>query len=185
MLMDVQQPDIEREVTALYHEHAAGLLQYAKAVAGNADEAHDGVQEVFLRYFTERRYGREIHHVRAWLFQVLRNYLLNRMKAASNREVASDLDALPSRQQSPEAILGLKQLVNQIDLLLTPRESECLLLRTEGLSYEEIGDRLDISIGTVGTLLTRAYRKIVHPVGRSGPPESGRGDLMRLLSAVA
>ena len=50
---------------------------------------------------------------------------------------------------------------------------------------EEIGNRLEISPGTVGTLLTRAYRKIVNPEGRTGPPDRGRGSLTRFLAAEA
>ena len=179
----VRAQDLEREVSVLYEENAASLLQFANALSGNLDEARDGVQEVFLRYFTERRYGREIHHVRAWLFQVLRNYLVNRRKAASSREVAADLDAIPSRQQSPEAVVGLQELVHQIDRILSPRESECLLLRTEGLSYEEIGMRLEISVGTVGALLNRAHKKIVNPFRGIGPSRRDKGYLKRFLGA--
>jgi RNA polymerase sigma-70 factor, ECF subfamily len=170
---------LESEVTALYHEYAASLLHCASGWAANADEARDAVQEVFLRYFTERRYGREIRSVRPWLFQVLKHHLFQLTRTTRYREIVFDLDRVPSTQQNPEAILGLKQAVRAMEAALTRRERECLRLRSEGLSYEEIAARLEISSGTVGTLLARAYRKMWRPgprvKGAPAPRDMARG----------
>jgi RNA polymerase sigma-70 factor (ECF subfamily) len=54
----------------------------------------------------------------------------------------------------------LNQARRIIDRLAAPRELECFLLRSEGLSYEEIGGIMGISIGTVGATLARAVRKL-------------------------
>jgi RNA polymerase sigma-70 factor (ECF subfamily) len=44
--------------------------------------------------------------------------------------------------------------------LLTEPERECLLLRTEGLRYREIGEALGIATSTVADIVERAIRKL-------------------------
>src|SRR5215469_7004253 len=83
-------PELEQELLRLYKEHASALSRYATAFAQNQEGARDAVQEVFLRYFIERRYGRIIENPRAWLYHVLRNYLLDWRRRVDNREVIAD-----------------------------------------------------------------------------------------------
>ena len=49
---------------------------------------------------------------------------------------------------------------------LTPREHEVLRLLAEGLLYKEIGDRMGITINTVGQHVHRIYQKL-HVQGRT------------------
>jgi DNA-binding NarL/FixJ family response regulator len=43
---------------------------------------------------------------------------------------------------------------------LTARESDVVLLLASGLSYSQIGDRLGVSLNTVGSHIKNAYRKL-------------------------
>jgi len=52
------------------------------------------------------------------------------------------------------------QTVQAILSRLTPRELDCLRLRVEGFSYQEIAQALGIRPGTVGALLPRVYSKL-------------------------
>lgn len=151
---------LEHEVARIYEEHSAKLSYYAASFVQDPETAHDAVQEVFLRYVIERRYGREIENPRAWLYRVLRNYLLDRRKAAVNREVLTEnLDRIACSQRSPEGILDRSETAQGLAELLSGREFDCLRLRAEGLEYAEIADVLGIRIGTVGALLSRAQKK--------------------------
>jgi RNA polymerase sigma-70 factor (ECF subfamily) len=172
-------PEIESEVVQAHEFHAAGLLRYALSIADH-DAAHDAVQEAFLRYFVERRYGREIGNPRAWLYQVLRNYLHDRMTAAwTQREVPGEnMERVADHGHDPEALVGQSQMAREIAACLSDRELECLQLRTEGLSYEEIGSAMDLRTGTVGALLSRAHEKIRRRASVDGETE------LRLAGAV-
>lgn len=166
---------IESEVVRLYQEHAAGLLRYAASMARCQEEAGDAVQETFLRYFVERSYGRIIGQPRAWLHQVLRNYLLDRLKAlASRREVVSEgLEDLPDRHEDPEQRLARQEMVRHFAAALTGRELDCLRLRGAGLSYVEIAAVMGIRHGTVGAFLTRAHRKLEQAAEGKDAPRPG------------
>ncbi|MBZ5580558.1 MAG: sigma-70 family RNA polymerase sigma factor [Acidobacteriia bacterium] len=159
----VSSAQIEQEVLRIYHEHAAKLSRYAASFAQSQDGARDAVQEVFLRYCIERQYGREIENPRAWLYFVMRNYLLDRHRTVTRREViAENLDHMPGSQQDPEAVLHRSEMARDLAALLTEREFACLRLRAEGMDYAEIASALGIQIGTVGALLSRAQKKIRH-----------------------
>jgi RNA polymerase sigma-70 factor, ECF subfamily len=153
---------LDRDLSEVYSEHAAALMRYARMIAHDPEEARDAVQECFLSFCMERRQGRIIESSRAWLFQVLRNHLLTKWNSAANvREIASDtIDAMPGNQMDPEALVSRQQRSNDIRRRLSPRELECLQLRAEGLSYAEVGKRLNIQSGTVGALLSRAAAKL-------------------------
>lgn len=153
---------LELEVQQLYGQHAAALLRYAGAIMRTPEVGADAVQEVFLRYFVERTYGRTIDNPRAWLFRVLRNYLVDSLKSTESKQevIAQDMELLADDQQDPEARLRQSQTAQNLVGLLSPRERESLGLRSEGLSYDEIAQAMGLATGTVGALLARAYRKL-------------------------
>jgi len=155
--------DAGQQTVAVYEEFGPALLRYAGELGGSEDEARDAIQEVFLRFLVERRYGRVIENPRAWLYQVMRNYLLDRIKAApTQREVrTADVDSLAARSwDNPEELALRSQEAKEIAESLSGREFICLTLRGEGLSYAEIAQVMDIRTGTVGALLARAQGKL-------------------------
>lgn len=166
---------LEQEVAGLHQQYGAGLLRFATALAGCPDAARDAVQELFLRYFIERRYGREIQCPRAWLYEVLRNYLLDRLKAFPvNRQVdPACLETMPAPRGNPEEALASSEAARRIAAALSARELACLRLRASGLSYNEVAATMDIQPGTVGAMLARIQRKLKKTTCASpgkGPP---------------
>jgi len=153
---------LQAEVVHLYQKHSAGLLKYASSVVRNPEEANDAVQEAYLRYFIQRRYGRQIDNPWSWLCQVLRNYLLDRMKAMPQKlEVPSEsLEGMADQNQNPEKLHQGREVAAEIAAALTGRELHCLRLHAGGLCYEEIANAMDIRLGTVGAMLSRVHRKL-------------------------
>jgi RNA polymerase sigma-70 factor (ECF subfamily) len=158
----VQNRDLEQEVSDLYSKHAARLLRYAETLTRNRELGRDAVQEVFLRYFAERRYGGRVENPRAWLYRVLHNHLIDRLdRAAMKFEVSvEDVDEVLDVCVDAEMLLEQAQTAREIVSRFTPRELDCLLLRVEGFSYQEIAQVLGVRPGTVGALLPRVYAKL-------------------------
>ncbi len=164
---------VKGEVVELYRLHAAGLYRYAVALAHDADAARDAVQETFLRYYQARVQGTAIQTEAAWLFRVLRNFVLDQHRGPAGRETV-ELETLKDRadeRQDVEEAAGRQEVAARALSLLSPRELECLRLRTQGLRYGEIAEILDIETGTVGALLARGLHKLRAALGhRSGAP---------------
>lgn len=153
--------DLEQEVVRNYELYAPALLRYGRSLAPNEDGAKDAVQETFLRYFMERRYGRQIENPRAWLYLVLRNFLFERFRKEQKYERAEEsLDHVPDHHEDPEGRLYREALARELTEVLTERERECLRLRVSGRGYAEIAEVLGIRAGTVGALLGRAQGKM-------------------------
>jgi RNA polymerase sigma factor (sigma-70 family) len=163
-------PDMENEINLLHQQYFAELLRYAHCIGNCEAAAADAVQEAFLRYFIERSYGREIKNPRAWLYQVLKNYMSDRFQSgAARREVKVEyLDQIATLSDDPERLVQNTQTARDIAASLSRRELQCLRLRTEGLSYSEIGQAMAVRQGTVSALLARAYEKLRKRAGAEG-----------------
>ena len=153
---------IEQEIVDLYEREAGGILRYAGALARNQDTAHDALQEAFFRFFLCRSAGQQIRSPKGWLFRVAHNYVLDQKKAGSRNEVGMEsLRNVAGPAHHPEADGPVSDLLRGLpEIGLSPREIECVRLRTEDLRYEEIAGVLGLRSGTVGALLARAHGKI-------------------------
>jgi RNA polymerase sigma-70 factor, ECF subfamily len=156
-----QPTDIESDVNEMVRNHAAALSRFAATMLRDNSLVQDAVQEVFLRYFIARTGGQQMENPRAWLFRVLRNYLLdyNRksgIMAAINLE---DAVKVADIRQDVEAAYQQDEFLRSALSTLSPREKECILLRLEGFGYNEIAQILRIRPGTVAALLARGLKK--------------------------
>jgi RNA polymerase sigma-70 factor (ECF subfamily) len=167
---------IESEVVAKYEEHAAALLRYASVFTGDRETARDALQEAFLRYFILRCEGREVFPVKPWLFRVVRNYLLDCLKAARSKNHVT-LEEIPNaeeRRKDPEAAYARTELLERLLAVLTCREIECLRLRAEGMQYDEIAEVLGVRSGTVGAMLAHCQKKLQRERQRMDDERNGQ-----------
>ena len=154
--------EVASEVAQAYEKHAGALRGYAVLMARGRECAEDAVQEVFLRYFVTLSQGRGVLDAKVWLFRVMHNYLLDSLRSVWVKKVVPLTQARQTidSRQNPEASYNNAELAELFLGLLTPRELECVRLRNEGFSYEEIADILSIHPGTVAALLSRGHKKI-------------------------
>jgi RNA polymerase sigma-70 factor, ECF subfamily len=161
---------IEAEIIQLMNDHAADLSRYARAVTREKAIVQDGVQETFLRYFIARTGGQDIRNARAWLFRVLKNYLLDCNRKAhfiSMVDLKTAMD-VADFSQNAEADFQQDEGIQNTLANLSPREQECVKLRLEGYGYVEIAGLLRIHSGTVAALLARGLKKIRKSAKASG-----------------
>jgi RNA polymerase sigma-70 factor (ECF subfamily) len=151
--------DLER----LFRTYHAPLVRYLTRRLGDRDLADELAQETFVRAL---KHG-PVTSERSWLFAVATNLVRDEarrdarqrrhleMLRAQPQEEADDPEE-PSPDRIREAALARKA-VNGIG----ERDRIALLMREEGLNYHEIAAALDITVGSVGTTLSRARRRLV------------------------
>ena len=159
---DLPTAGIEQEIAELHERESGGMLRYAASLAPDGDIAHDAVQEAFFKLFLCRSGGQSIAAPKAWLFRVVRNYILDLKKAGCRKAIAMEVLAnAPGLVRVPETDNRLSDLLAGLAQCgLSPREIECVRLRAEDLRYDEIAGVLGLQRGTVGALLARAHGKL-------------------------
>jgi RNA polymerase sigma-70 factor (ECF subfamily) len=169
----LEQPEL---FGALYDRHAADIHRYtARRLGGQV--ADDITSETFLIAFrTRRRFDTSRDSARPWLFGIAA-----RLVGRHRRSEARALRALARTGCDPVAESWTEQADDRVtaraaerrlaDALagLSARDRNVLLLVAwADLTYKEVADALDISVGTVGSRLNRARRK-VRPVAGLRP----------------
>ena len=152
--------DVER----LFRTYNTPLVRYLTRRLGDRDWAEEVAQETFLRALRQDRIDNE----RAWLFAVATNLVRDEARKDARRRRHLALLAEQERAEEPtepeptslERAQDAAMARRAVDAL-AERDRWALLMREEGLSYEEIAVALDLSPGSVGTTLSRARRRLV------------------------
>jgi len=136
-------------------------------VLGNADDAQDVAQDVFLRCWKAQDSLGDVQNLRAWIFRVALNAAKDLQRSAWRRRVKPLLGAevmpMPdstSPTQNLEEQESLDRLRRAL-LTLRPEEKEVFLLRQNGeLTYEQIAEHYKRPVGTIKTQMRSALQKL-------------------------
>ncbi|MGH8737106.1 MAG: RNA polymerase sigma factor [Burkholderiales bacterium] len=136
------------------------LRRYARALVGDRSAADDLVQDTLERAWAKFHLYRGGTNLRAWLFTVMHNVHVNRVRALHPTDVITD--DLPEAVQ--RAAQGDSLTVRDLDRALARLPDEqrevLLLVVLEDMSYEEAARALGIPIGTVMSRLSRARERM-------------------------
>jgi len=147
------------------------LTSHALYIMRDREEAHDVVQEVFIKAMREPRFFETEFKIQAWLYRVTRNLCFNLVRDRRRREVilyGQRRSEVAANDPLQSLFLGERQREMLAAMeLLSEDHGEILLLRYyEDLSYAEISDRLSIRLGTVMSRLSRARERLLAVMGR-------------------
>ncbi len=149
-------------------QHLDALYNFAIYLTRNPPEADDLVQETYLRAFRFAHRFEPGTHLRAWLFQILRNTFLTFYRLRE-REVALADDGVPDWdtpmfQDAPENSANTMETHTDLERALTrlPEEfrTALLLAEVEGLPLEEVARVMSCPIGTVKSRIFRAKERL-------------------------
>jgi RNA polymerase sigma-70 factor (ECF subfamily) len=146
----------------LFRDYHAMLVRYLTRRLGDRDWAEEVAQETFVRAL---RQG-EIVNERSWLFAVANNLVRDDARKSARQRRHLELLAAEAREVEVEPpALTLERAQEAADArraleALAERDRQALLLKEEGLNYEEIAEVLRIEKSSVGTTLSRARRRL-------------------------
>ncbi|MBI4641171.1 MAG: sigma-70 family RNA polymerase sigma factor [Candidatus Tectomicrobia bacterium] len=154
----------------------------------NKVEAEDLVQETCLRALKFRQQFKEGTNLKAWLFTIMKNTLINhREKSARevlwnsqrNDEVTADLPRAQGNEISLQEELALFRTLARVDIdsalmkLSDELRMTVLLADVEEFTLEEIAEIMSCPLGTVKSRLHRA-REMLRSMIRDYTPSSGK-----------
>lgn len=157
----------QHQIHALYRDHHGWLEGWLRRKLGCPDNAADMAHDTFLRVLAarERSFERELREPRAYLTTVAKGVLVNWCRRqALERSYLDALARLPEPEApSPEQRLVILETLHEIDALLDALpplvRSVFLLAQIEGMKYEDIAQRIGVSLITVKRYMKQAFRR--------------------------
>ena len=137
------------------------LRRYARALAGNRDDADDLVQDTLERAWTKSGLWRGVSDMRAWLFGMMHNLHVDGVRRLRLHTVVQD-DDTPEIPVAPTqgdrlAVLDLQAALEQLPV---EQKEILLLVALEDMSYAEVAQTLGVPIGTVMSRLSRGRERL-------------------------
>ena len=165
----------EAEVFAhVYERYYSRAYRLAYGMTGRHEAAEDLTQEVFIRAYQKLALFTGQSSFATWFYRLAFNHCLNRCKSERQRDRIEHYEttqALLTGALKPVERMVLQQEVQQqihrALFSLKPEQRLLVILKDiEGLSYEEIAERMNCSTGTLASQLARARkllaRKLEH-----------------------
>ncbi|MBO0367493.1 sigma-70 family RNA polymerase sigma factor [Pseudomonas shirazensis] len=151
----------QNAVQSLYQTHHQWLCGWLRQRLGCVDNAADLAQDTFIRVITQRK-ATELREPRAYLSTIARSLMIDMFRRRYLEQAYLETLALSPEPLdiSPETRALIIETLMEIDRMLDGlggRTREIFLLaQLDGLSYVEIGRRLNISVNTVKKHAVRA-----------------------------
>jgi RNA polymerase sigma-70 factor, ECF subfamily len=145
---------VEQLVAAFYEP----LYRYAFRLSGSPQEAEDLTQEAFCQAQNKLGQLRDESRAKAWLFSILRNAYLHRVRASKqeHRVPFDSLGEIPDRPSEPLVDVDPIQLQKALGELPEAFRTPVILYYFEEFSYREIAEQMEVPLGTVMSRLARA-----------------------------
>lgn len=148
--------------SVLFERYAPRVYRTALRITGDPGDADDATQEVFLRLHDQLHRFEERSSFSTWIYRVTVNLAIDRTRTQARRPGSIDgVDTqAPDSATAPAERGDLERAVIAALSGLSEKLRTALVLRyLEDLSYEEIADVLECSIGTVKSRLARAHEE--------------------------
>ncbi len=154
------------------------LRRYARLLVRDNAYADDLVQECLVRAVSKFHTYTRGTNLRAWLFVILRNVLINDYNRGQRGPVfceIQDSHANVAIAGGQEQHLLLEEVRDALDSLPEDHREIILLVPVEGLSYEEAAAILELPVGTVRSRLSRARAGLREALEQRGVAHGGDG----------
>lgn len=170
------------EFDALYDKYQRRVYRQCLRMIGNAEDAEDLTQEVFLQVFRKAHTFRGESSFSTWLHRLTINTVLMRLRRHRRwRDAVTSMDAAPGGDQEVSDVLTKVSTVpaaatNPLDRIsvdvaiaqLSAGYKEIFLLHDlEGYRHDEIAKRLGITEGTSKSQLHKARLRLRALIGRA------------------
>ena len=160
----------------LVERHQKPLLNFFWRRCFDRQLAQDCTQEVFLRLVRHRGRWKPQAKFTTYMYRIAENLWIDRYRSRKAAPAMASLQApagedagelgqvVPGRSRLPEDGAASEELAERLqkalDSLTEDQRSVFLLAETRGLKYQEIGEILDIPVGTVKSRMHAAIHRL-------------------------
>ena len=137
----------QRAFAAIFERYHQDLFRYCAAILGNAEDAHDAVQNTMLKVLRALPGEERELKLKPWLYRIAHNEAIDMIRARRDA-VPIDAELLSGSDGPAEAVEArgrLRQLISDIAELPASQRGALVMREMSGLSYEQIGGALQTS----------------------------------------
>lgn len=140
--------------------HETELARFLRRRTGGIADADDLLQEVFLRAVGQGGGFCGVQNPRAWLFQVARNLMVDRLRLSKDQvPLPEDLQA--EEELPPAPVDQLSQCLPRVLSELAPEDREAIVLcDIEGLTQQAYAERLGLTLPGAKSRVQRARQRL-------------------------
>ena len=156
----------DTSVEALFTQHHERVFRVARRITGNASDAEDVLQTVFLRIMRREEPPLRADDAANYLHRAATNAALDllRRRKAARSEPIEDAERFQAPDQDPEAARDrseIREKVRNALAGLNPRAAEIFVMRYfDGYGNREIAQLLNTSWGSIAVTLYRTRAKL-------------------------
>ena len=153
--------------------YASDLYRFAYRLAGRQDTAEDLVQETFYHAWRSMNKLNDPNKARAWLHQILRYRYAHWVRDETRRpRLTGSIEAAEDRMDSSitnplETLAEQDELAAALDSLDDRFKIPFLMVFLEGRTCKEVGEALELPLGTVLSRIHRARTRLKAALGGS------------------
>ena len=150
-----------RAMAALYSAHSGRVYSVVRRMVGDDHLAEDVSQDAWVRAFEKLHLFRGESSFGTWMHRLAVNAALNRLRRQNKRpdvEKTAEINQAP--QATDERILNQKMLSQALDRLSDGYRQVLVLHDVEGLTHDEIAERMGIAVGTSKSQLHKARARM-------------------------
>ncbi len=160
----------------LYRQYSTRLYNLAFRMVGNAADAEDLLQDIFLTVYRKLESFRGASALGTWLYRLGMNVCLDRLrsKAARQDQATDTLDERLSSTQIPSALAGVSRIDLERAIASLPEGSRAafLLHDVEGFDHTEVGQMLGVAEGTSKSQVHKARLRIREFLHQPAPKDA-------------
>ena len=147
--------------------HALALKGYALFLTQNKEEAHDLLQETYLKAFSNRDRFAPDTNLKGWLYTIMKNTFITQYQRMVRRNTFIDttdnlhyINSMESLQQNDAINSFVNQDIQSALAKIDHAYRVPFMMYFEGFKYHEIAEELDLPIGTVKNRIFMARRDL-------------------------
>ena len=153
----------------IYDRYADRLYDFCVGTIGDRDAAADCVQDAFCVAATDLKSLREPDRLRPWLYSIVRNHAMRRLRHRYREESSDEMPDMASHEVGPDMMAGqseLARLVADAAGGLSERDRELLELHyRHELDGPELAEALGVTLTSANTMVFRLRQTIERSLG--------------------
>jgi|EP01037_Dinobryon_pediforme_P014788 RNA polymerase sigma-70 factor (ECF subfamily) len=166
MLLEQISSGDQKAFAVVFEYYYSFIYSFALKLTKSQPTAEEIVQEIFLKIWIGRSQLNEVENLGAYLNRITRNHTYNVLKRISHEvligsEISRQTTEASNDTENEIYFKDANQSLNRAIERLTPQQKVVYTLcHKEGLKYNEVADRLNISTSTVHSHMKQALQSI-------------------------